>query len=209
MSLFSIGDLFSTGVSSVDNWTITDAGGGGLLPIYSVLRVEVSLDGQVVSEPIELGSFNSYNKTNAPAEVRMDIAFCGTNSELQEAHTKVKELKESVNTFSIVTPYYEFENMALQSVSYSQTATDGLGMLVCSITCVEIKESAAAYSTVSQDALQASQQSPIGEADATNPSDVSNVETGQTAPASLSSSESPIVEEEDASIAYRIAHGGM
>lgn len=162
---------FAQTTSGVE-WMIADEAGNSILPVYSVLSVDVTMDGKAVSDPIEEGSFTTYNKTTSPISIDMEISFQGDKASLQEAVTKAKELKESVNTFSIVTPDYEFENMTLERLSYNMRVENGLGVLVVSLSCVEVKEVQAAYASVSQAAIQAAQCS--------NASNVSTVNTGQT-----------------------------
>lgn len=188
-----------------EEWTITDKNGNALLPIYSINGLpSITAGGKAVSAPVEQNSFQTYNKTSEPIEVQMDIVFEGTNAEIQNGLTKTLELKESTETFSIVTPYYEFENMTLESLNYSQTTSNGLGSVLVSLVCREVKEVTVAYTTVSQKAIQANQQAPassagadstpISAADATDPSDTSMVDTGQTATAAPSYSEAETAE---------------
>lgn len=190
------------------DWQIADESGNPVLPLYSILSVSVQADGQVVSDPVEMGSFTSYNKTIAPVVINLEIAFSGTNASLLGCVEKVKELQENVSTFSIVTPYYEWENMTLESFSYEIKRESGVGgMLKVALTCVEIKEVAAAYSAVSQDAIQANQAASISSADATDPSDVSPVQSGQTATATPTTAEDTAASGQKESILYQINNG--
>lgn len=162
-------------------WVISDDDGNPVLPTYSVIGIpNITSGGQAVSAPVEENSFQTYNKTTEPMSISMDIAFQGTNAEIQSALDKVSELKESTEKFSIITPYYEFQNFTLENYGYSLTAENGYGSVAVSLSCVEVKEVAAAYTSVSQEAIQENQKT-ISETDAANPSDVSVVDTGRTA----------------------------
>lgn len=212
----------ATTLMGKQDWTITDENGKPILPIYSVNGIpSITAGGEAVSAPVEENSFQSYNKTTAPIAIQIEIVFQGTNSELQNALTKTLELKNSTRLFSIVTPYYEFQSMTLASFDYSQTTTDGQGSVVVKMNCQEVKEVAAAYATVSQDAIQANQQaastaasgggsggSSISEADAADPSDVSTVDTGQTAPDQPTSSEEETAEPKRQSILKQMEEEG-
>lgn len=186
---------FAQTTSGVE-WMIADEAGNSILPVYSVLSVDVTMDGRAVSDPIEEGSFTTYNKTTSPISIDMGISFQGDKASLQEAVTKAKELKESVNTFSIVTPYYEFENMTLERLSYNMRVENGLGVLVVSLSCVEVKEVQAAYTSVSQTAIQAAQCS--------NASNASTVDTGQTTTATPTEEEQEKAETEEGIISQGI-----
>lgn len=204
--MISISDYLFGGGSS--DWAITDSGGGDLLPFYSFISASIQMGGQVVSEPVELGSFTSYNKTSDPAQVTLELAFQGERSDLQQALTQVKELKESTDLFSIVTPYYEFENMTLQDYSFEWRTENGLGSVVVSLTCVEVREVEAAYGVVSQDAITAAQETPpITEANAADPSDVSTQDTGMTATAAPTTAENTVVEPKRKSILRQMEEG--
>lgn len=129
----------------------------------------------MVSEPIEKGSFMSYNKVTSPLEINADLSFSGTNAYLQSVIDMIENLKQEISYFSIVTPVYEYECMTLQNYDYSLNATDGLGVLHINAQFVEIREVDVAYSSVDVSTITA--------ADAKNPSDASKVNTGTTTPA--------------------------
>lgn len=189
-------------------WILADEAGNPVLPIHSFIGIDVSASGNTASAPIEKGSFNSYNKTRAPKQLTIDVSFQGSEAELHEAIDVLDELQQSTNVFSIITPQYEFENYTLESYSFSQRVdSGGGGILFASLTCVEIQETAAAYSSVSQDAIQSSQASPVTAADAANPSDVSTVETGQVATATPTEAEESEASGQRESILYKINGG--
>lgn len=146
------------------------------------------MDGMVVSDPVEEGSFTTYNKTSAPVSIDIMVSFQGDKASLQEAITKVKELKEGLTTFSIVTPYYEFESMTLERLSYDMKVENGLGVLIVTMTCIEVKEVEAAYTSVSQTAIQAAQ--------CANASNASTVNTGQTTTSTPTGEEQEKAEED-------------
>lgn len=155
--------------------------GADLLSITSFLSASITSGGSVVSAPVEEGSFTSYNKTADPLAVKIEAAFQGTKAELQTILESLESLKESTDTFSIVTPYAEYENMTLASYQFESRTENGVGVLFVTMDTEEVKEVSAAYTTVSAEAIQANQ--------AANASDASTVDTGQTATASLSTSE--------------------
>lgn len=175
-------------------WVISDDDGNPILPIYSVLGLpNITAGGAAVSAPVEENSFQTYNKTSEPISISMDIVFQGTNAEIQSALEKVLELKNSTEKFSIVTPFYEFQNFTLENFGYSLTAENGYGSVVVSLSCVEVKEVTATYTSVSQESIQANQ-TTISESDATEPSDVTTVDTGRTATATPTAEETAAAE---------------
>lgn len=153
-------------------WRFVNEQGANVLPDAAVFQVSVTSGGKVVSEPIEKGSFMTYNKVNSPLEINADISFSGTNAYLQSVISMIEALKTAVSYFSIVTPVYEYEHMTLQKYDYSLNATDGLGVLHINAQFIEIREVDVAYSSIDINTITA--------ADAKNPSDASKVNTGTT-----------------------------
>lgn len=153
-------------------WRFVNEQGANVLPDAAVFQVSVTSGGKVVSEPIEKGSFMTYNKVNSPLEINADISFSGTNAYLQSVISMIEALKTAVSYFSIVTPVYEYEHMTLQNYDYSLNATDGLGVLHINAQFIEIREVDVAYSSIDINTITA--------ADAKNPSDASKRNTGTT-----------------------------
>lgn len=156
-------------------WRFVNEQGRNVLPDAAVFQVSVSAGGKVVSEPIEKGSFMTYNKVTSPLEINADLSFSGTNAYLQSVIDMIENLKQEISYFSVVTPVYEYERMTLQNYDYSLNTTDGLGVLHINAQFIEIREVDVAYSSVDVSTITA--------ADAKNPSDASVVNTGTTTPA--------------------------
>ena len=159
MSIFA----FSSKLTAMAEWSFSD----GVLPNASMFQMQVRCGGSVVSSPIEAGSFISYNKTTEPLEITATLAFSGSDAFLQSALDSLNTLKQSVTTFSIQTPAYEYENMTLQNFDYAWRREDGRGVLYVSAMFIEIREVQVAYTDTT-----------ITEADSKSPSAVSNVNGG-------------------------------
>lgn len=117
-------------------WLFSD----NVLPNAHFLDMDVKYGGSVVSAPIEKGSFFSYNKTTEPIQISAMLAFDGSNTYLQSVLNNLSTLKNSVTTFSITTPFWEFQSMTLESFDYSLRTKNGLGVLYIKGEFVEIKE---------------------------------------------------------------------
>lgn len=118
------------------DWLFSD----NVLPDAHFLDMDVKYGGSVVSAPIEKGSFFSYNKTTEPIQINATIAFDGSNTYLQSVLNNLNTLKSSVTTFSIITPFFEFQSMTLESFDYSLRTKNGLGVLYIKADFIEIKE---------------------------------------------------------------------
>lgn len=191
----------------VQQWMIADEKGNSILPIKSILSLLVTSGGSVVADAIEEGSFTSYNKTTEPLEINMEIGFEGEDWELHHAITSLSELKDSVATFSIITPYHEYENMTLQNYDYEMKTENGLGALIANCTFKEIREVKPAYSQVdastiqkNQDENRATESESISSDDCSDASDSSVEDGGQVSSSVPTGSEGTAAEEDNRSI---------
>lgn len=192
----------------VQQWMIADEKWNSILPIKSILSLLVTSGGSVVADAIEEGSFTSYNKTTEPLEINMEIGFEGEDWELHHAITSLSELKDSVATFSIITPYHEYENMTLQNYDYEMKTENGLGALIANCTFKEIREVKPAYSQVdastiqqNQDENKAAQSESISSDDCADASDSSVEDGGQVSPSAPTGDEGTAAEEDNRSMA--------
>lgn len=162
--------------TKTETWSFKDKQGTSIFGDTKVMDINVGHNGSVVSAPIEEGSFFSYNKTGEPTKISCTLAFQGTAQYLQSTLNVLKKYKESMDTFSIVTPYAEYENMTMESMSYVRDVTNGEGLMYVKSSFVEIKEVQVAYSSTDVSELPP----PISEGDAADPSDASTQDTGMT-----------------------------
>lgn len=178
MEIFSI---FGSNGIQTETWNFRDKQGESIFGDVKVMDISFESNGKVVSQPVEEGSFFSYNKTGEPNKITNTLAFEGTAQYLQSVLNMLKKYKESMDLFSVVTPYCEYENMSLESYSYTRDVTNGYGVLYVPINCVEVKEVKVAYSSTDVSELPP----PID--DSANPSDASTQDTGMTSTTSGSS----------------------
>lgn len=189
----------------VQQWMIADERGNSILPIKSILSLSVTSGGSVVADAIEEGSFTSYNKTTEPLELNMEIGFEGEDWELHHALTSLTELKDSVATFSIITPYHEYENMTLENYDYEMKTENGLGALIANCTFKEIREVKPAYSQVDASTIQQNQDEnsgaqSISSDNCSDASDSSVEDGGQVSSSVPTGSEGTAAEEDNRSI---------
>lgn len=190
----------------VQQWMIADERGNSILPIKSILSLSVTSGGSVVADAIEEGSFTSYNKTTEPLELNMEIGFEGEDWELHHALTSLTELKDSVATFSIITPYHEYENMTLENYDYEMKTENGLGALIANCTFKEIREVKPAYSQVDASTIQQNQDEnsgaqSISSDDCSDASDSSVEDGGQVSSSTPTGDEGTAAEEDNRSMA--------
>lgn len=125
-------------------------GSDSVLPNAFFLDMSIAYDGQVVSSPIEAGSYTSYNKTNAPFKIDALLAFDENKGKkflqktnvptLQDTIDKLIQLKKSPIIFNIITPSREFQNVTLEKFDYKLSRENGLGVLFVQATFVEVMQ---------------------------------------------------------------------
>lgn len=125
-----------------ENWKVGD------IEFDTFISAEITADGAIVSEQVEEGSFVSYNKATSPLEITVMLGKSGEASELQDILDSLKELKDSTDVVSVVTPEAEYENMALESYSYSRRREDGVNVLFVELKLIEIREVESQTTTV-------------------------------------------------------------
>lgn len=155
----------------VDGYMLDLAEGGTAISFDGVMDLELTAEGQVVSTPIERGSFASYNKVESPTAIRATLGIVGTPAELQTAVTTLFELKKNTTLLNFITPVQEYRNFTLEKFSFQQAAEKGLNLLYIEIHLVEVREVEPQYTDTKV--------APITSKGAKNPANVSTVDKGK------------------------------
>lgn len=141
--------------------------GRAVISFTSLLDCDLQSDSAIPEEPLEKGSFASYNRTQQSKRMRVRLAIEGDSADLQRAQETLEELKSATDVFSLVTPDYEHENLALESYSYTRNQHQGAGLLIVDLRLKEIREVQTGTATLTV-------------ASCKDASDVSKVKTGRT-----------------------------
>lgn len=115
------------------------------IDVTSFLQLEVVDDGTVVSVPVEEGSFAAYNKTDHPAEIKLQVAKQGKEGDLQKFVKSLEELRKSVDLVDIITPTTLHESLTLEKFDFQLTREDGRGVLYAELTFLEVRQVEAQY----------------------------------------------------------------
>jgi hypothetical protein len=121
-------------------WTILDEGGRPGVKFTSFIDIDLSAEAKVLEYPIEEGSFASYNKTQQPTAIRVTLAAQGSNLELNDMLSKLKDYKEKAVKLSILTPSDFYEGYALEGFSYKRERTQNANMLAVELAFKEVRE---------------------------------------------------------------------
>lgn len=155
----------------VQSWTLLTEGGADVLTFDSMLSVDVSAENQVAYEPVEKGSFATYNKASTPTQLHVKLARSGTGYDQQAMLNTLDRLCDGTDLVTLVTPAQEYAGYNLEAYSYSRTDSGGSQLLVVELSLVEIRQvETQAYANV--DVIKPKQ--------AKNKSDASTANTGKT-----------------------------
>lgn len=126
-------------------WSLNNASGERVVEFTSFLSMDLRDDYNVVTGPVEEGSFASYNKVASPLEIDCSLGIEGDDNTLNVALDALNELAASTGILSLVTPETEYYNLNLKSVSYRRRREDGLGVLWLDLKLVEVRQVEAQY----------------------------------------------------------------
>ena len=177
--------LLTNNKTSTESWDFRDKQGTSIFGNVRVMDIGVEKNGSTVAQPIEENSFFSYNKTSEPTQISCTLCFEGTAQYMQSCLNIVDRYRIGIDLVSIVTPHAEYENMTLESYSYTRDVTNGQGLLYVQAVFREVKEVKAAYSSTDVSELPP----PISENESANPSDASTQDTGMASTGSGTASQ--------------------
>jgi hypothetical protein len=126
-SVFGSSALYAgLGLQPLDpSYSIVDAKGNPILLPDSAVELEVSVDSEINTHPIELGQFQAYNRVQRPARVRLLLACQGKNTPYTSFLSTLKDLREGTQVVTVALPNDSYDNMALKGFGYSRKAERG------------------------------------------------------------------------------------
>jgi len=161
--------------SMAPTWEILSESGGSALAFDTFLGMEFKNENGVSFEPIENGSFATYNKQHSPHEIRVTLASMLPYMAQQAILSTLDELADGTDLVSLVTPASEYKDLNITAYSYRRDDSGGAGMLVVEITLTEVRQVETAARTETTE-----KGTTISKGNAKNKSDVSTQHTGKT-----------------------------
>lgn len=89
---------------------------GTALTFDSLMGIDIADESSVIDEPVELGSFASYNKVASPLQIRVALGFSGSDAEFGERLTEL---------VGLVTGAAYYESLSVEALRYSRSAEQG------------------------------------------------------------------------------------
>ena len=136
--------LLSAG--STEKWALVKMEGmQDAITFHSFIDADIKDEGKVISAQVEEGSFASYNKTDSPLDVKITLAFQGTDSELQDAIETLEDLRAGLDLLGLDTPVISYADLSLEAFDYQLKRDNGRGVLYVTLHLVEVRQVEAEY----------------------------------------------------------------
>lgn len=128
-------------------------------------------------EPIEKGSFATYNRVIEPRSITARLSVEGSAADIQNAIDRLTALCENDEKITLTTPEQSYKNMMLESFDYRRDASNGRGVLYVDLRFKEIREVASQQTTTAVE--EAEESEPIDAEDAEDGSCADDVDDGE------------------------------
>lgn len=151
----------------------------------SMLEFSAEKSSRLPDEPIEKGSFATYNRVIEPRSITCRLGVSGTAQRLQSEIDRLTTLSENDEKITLVTPEQSYKNMMLESFDYRRDAQNGRGVLYVDLRFKEIREVAPQQTTTSVEEAE----EPIDAEDAEDGSVCDDVDDGEVQAGNASEAE--------------------
>lgn len=134
----------STGfLSEITDLTMGNIG-SPVLPVDSIISVQMAKDFDIPDFPVEGGGFASYNKVQRPYEGKISMAIATSAAMRQDCLATLDQVVADLNLYSIVTPERVYENANIVHYDYERTSQQGVTLLILNISVKEVRSVAVA-----------------------------------------------------------------
>lgn len=161
-------DFFSTRKS----WIVR--GQSASVDFSSMQEFAAEKSSRLPDEPIEKGSFATYNRIIEPRTITCKLAVEGSAAKLQSAIDRLTTLCENDEKVTLTTPEQNYPNMMLESFDYRRDVMSGRGILYVDLRFKEIREVKSAQTTTSVEEAE-----PIEAEDAADGSVCDDIDDGE------------------------------
>lgn len=127
----------------------------------SILKVEYKASARISNAPQEKGSFQAYNKVQAPYESRVQLTKAGSESDRAAFLTALEAAKQSLDLYDIVMPEKSYLNANITGYSLVRTARSGVTLLTVEVMFEEVRQASAPQFTTTTGGVSAPTASPI------------------------------------------------
>lgn len=123
-------------------WAVLNSRDEPICDYIGVMSVAIQKQASVLTEPIENGQLAAYNKVQAPDGAVISIAIDGDPATQTAALADLEALKQGTGKgylCKIVSPYFVLDNLALETISQSRSASQNATTLICELSFIAIR----------------------------------------------------------------------
>jgi hypothetical protein len=117
-------------------------GGSPVVLADNVVSFDYRQQWAISDYPVEKGAFGSYNKVQIPFDGRFRFTAGGSEANKQALLSSIAAIAGDLNFYTIVTPIAIYASVNINHYDYSQTATNGVGLLSVDVWTEEVRETA-------------------------------------------------------------------
>ncbi len=124
----------------------------------SVVSFDFKQDFPVSDYPVEKGGFQSYDKVQLPADIRVRYSAGGSIANRQVFLDSIEAVMNTVDLYDIVTPEITYLGYNFTHRDFRRTAANGVGLIVVDLWLTEIRVTSTATFINTQQPGEAGQQ---------------------------------------------------
>lgn len=145
-AIIGFGGAYAIGLIFGNRWGIFNQYGVPVLLADNVTSVEYQNTANLLSAPVEKGTFASYNKVQDPSTAVVQMTKGGGDVTARGLFiTQLEALSRSTLLFHVLTPEYVHLNMAISGFGYKRTPTAGARIIIANISLKEVREVTVLY----------------------------------------------------------------
>ena len=121
-------------------WSLISEKGGDAITFSSMLTFSINAGGSALTTPIEEGSFATYNKTQTPLDLSLQLAIGGDAYTQQAALGRLAEMRDGLEKVALSTPYEYYDSLTVDSFSHRREQGLANHALLVDLHLVEVRE---------------------------------------------------------------------
>ncbi|MGN6774999.1 hypothetical protein [Rhizobium sp.] len=133
------------------------SGGSPVILADNVVRFDYRQQWAISDFPVEKGAFQSYDKVQIPFDARFQFSAGGSDANKQAFIASIQAVAGDLNLYDVVTPDAIYPSVNITHWSYSQSANNGVGLIVVDIWTLEVRETVNDMQSATQSPTSASQ----------------------------------------------------
>lgn len=110
----------------------------------NTIEFDFRQDFPVSDYPVEQGAFQSYNKVQLPSDIRMQFSAGGDEANRQNFLRSIDRVMNTTDLYDVVTPEVVYLDYNFTHRDMRRSAKNGAGLIVVGLYLVEIRETASA-----------------------------------------------------------------